>query len=211
MDMPSVLATLNDLPSTFKRNGPPYTQFVDSVASGLSLYTLGADATFTQVAAFDNAVDGWLDIWGLLFGVPRDQNQANATYQTYIKNLMNAWVGTIPAVQNWMDLFAPGGTVVENTGGGYVILFPGSTTTAQIQSFLRLFNHIRPNGVPFQIEQAGLGLYPGTEEFLGDGRVVGNYLTALSTAVNLLVSATTSNATPLLSDLLLSDPTLNPP
>jgi hypothetical protein len=207
--MPAVLATLNDLPNTFKRDGPPYTQFIDSLASSLALYTVGVDATFGQATAFENAVDGWLDIWGLLFGIPRDQNQANTTYQTHIKSIMNAWVGTVPAVQAWMDLFAPGGNVVENTSGGYVLLFSGSTTLVQIQSFLRLFNRIRPNGVPFQIEQAGLGLYLGTEEFLGDGRVVGNYLTALSTAVGALISATTSNAVPLLADLLLNDPTIN--
>ena len=210
MDMQSVLATLNDLPSTFKRNGPPYTQFVDSLASALALYTIGADATFSQATVFDNAVDGWLDIWGLLFGIPRDQNQANATFQLHIKSVMNAWVGTVPAVQAWMDLFAPGGNVVENQSGGYVLLFSGATPLTQIQSFLRLFNRIRPNGVPFQIEQSGLGLYLGTEEFLGDGRVVGNYLTALSSVVAALVPVSTANAVPLLADLLLSDPTINP-
>lgn len=209
MDFPAIEATLNDLPDTFKRTGAPYTQLIDSIASALALYTVSSDATFGQVTAFSSAVNGWLDIWGLLFGVPRDQNQADSVYQTYIQSVLNAWVGTVPAIQRWMNMFAPGGTVIENSPG-YILSFPGVTTLAQIQSFLRLFNRIRPNGVPFQIQQAGLGLYLGTEEFLGDGRVVGNYLTSLSSSVGLLLSASTPNAVPLLADVLVNDPTLNP-
>lgn len=210
MDFPSVMATLLDLPDTFRQQGPPYTQFIDSLAASLSLYTLGNDATFSQVTAFSNAIDGWLDIWGLLFGIPRDQNEANALYRLAIQSTVLAWVGTVPAIQAWMNLFAPGGFVVENTGGvGYVLLFSGGTTLVQIQAFLRLFNRIRPNGVPFQIQQAGLGLYLGTEEYLGDGRVVGNYLTSLNSSVAFSLSASTPNAAPLLSDFLLNAPILN--
>ncbi len=210
MDFPSVLAVLNDLPDTFRRQGPPYTQFIDSLGASLALYTLGADATFNQVSAFSQAIDGWIDIWGLLFGIPRDINEANATYITAIQNTVAAWVGTLPAVQAWMNIFAPGGTVLENIGAvGYVLSFPGTTTFAQIAAFLRLFNRIRPNGVPFQVTQAGLGLYIGTEEFLGDGRVVGNYLTSLSTSVGLILSPSTPNAVPLVASLILEAPILN--
>jgi len=210
MNFPAVLATLSDLPDTFKRQGPPYTQFIDSLADSLALYTLGADATFAQATSFVNAIDGWMDIWGLLFGIPRDINEANALYRTAIQSTVLAWVGTVPALQAWMNLFAPGGVVVENTGGvGYVLLFSGATTLAQIQSFLRLFNRIRPAGVPFQIQQAGLGLYLGTEEYLGDGRVVGNYLTSLASSVPFGLPPSTPNAVPLLADLLLVAPILN--
>lgn len=211
MDFPAVLSTLSDLPDTFKRQGAPYTQLIDSLASALSLYTLGSDATFDQVTDFANTLDDWIDIWGLLFGISRDQNEANSTYKTHIQSLLSAWVGTLPAVQAWMNLFAPGGTVVENASGGYVLSFSGATTLAQIQAFLRLFNRIRPDGVPFQVQQAGLGLYLGTEEYTGDGRVVGNYLTSLSSSVPLTLSASTPNAVPLLPDILVTDPTISPP
>ena len=210
MDLPAVAAVLNDIPDTFRRPGPPYSQVIDLLAVSLALYTVGADATFSQVAAFSNATDGWLDIWGLLFGVPRDQNEANALYASAIQSVVQAWVATVPAIQAWMDLFAPGGVVLENSGSvGYTLAFSGVTPIAQIQSFLRLFGRIRPNGVPFQITQAGLGLYLGTEEFLGDGRMVGNYLTSLSTPVSLFVSPFTPNTAPLLADLLLNAPILN--
>jgi hypothetical protein len=212
LDFPSVLATLNDLPSTFKREGPPYTQLIDSLASSLSLYTIGSDATFGQVTDFDAALDGWIDIWGLLFGTPRDQNQSNAAYKNAIQSILAAWVGTVPAIQAWMNLFAPGGTVVENSSGtGYTLQFSGGTTLAQIQAFLRLFNRIRPVGMTFQITQAGLGLYLGTEEFTADGRVVGNYLTSLSSPVGLILGSSTPNSVPLLATLIITDPTISPP
>jgi hypothetical protein len=212
MDFPAVLATLNALPDTFKRQGPPYTQLIDSLASSLSLYTLGADATMGQVANFNNAIDGWIDIWGLLFGIPRGQNQSNAAYKIAIQSILSAWVGTVPAIQAWMNLFVPGGTVTENSSGsGYTLQFSGTTTLAQIQAFLTLFNRIRPVGVSFQITQAGLGLYLGTEEFTGDGRVVGNYLTSLSTSVGLLLGPSTPNSVPLLATLIVTDPTISPP
>ncbi len=212
MDFPSVLATLDDLPDTFKRQGAPYTQLMDSLASSLALYTLGVDATMGQVASFSNAIDGWIDIWGLLFGIPRGQNQSNAAYKTAIQSILSAWVATVPAIQAWMNLFAPGGTVVENnSGSGYVLQFSGATTLAQIQAFLTLFNRIRPVGVTFSITQAGLGLYLGTEEFTGDGRVVGNYLTSLSTSVGLLLGPSTPNSVPLLATLIITDPTISPP
>ena len=211
IDFPAVIATLDDLPDTFKRVGPPYTQIIDSLASALSLYTLGSDATFGQVASFADTVDDWIDIWGLLFGIPRDQNEANAAYKAHIQKVMTAWVGTVPAIQAWMDLFAPGGTVLESQGGGYIMSFTGVTSLTQIAAFLRLFNRIRPNGVPFQVQQAGLGLYLNTEEFTADGRVVGNYLTSLSSAIALALGASTPNAVPLLATILIEDPTVNPP
>jgi len=211
VDIAAILATLNDLPSTFKRDGAPYTQFVDSLATALSLYTLGADTTFGQIANFEDALDDWIDIWGLLFGVSRGQNESNATYKANIENVLLAWMCTLPAVQVWMNLFAPGGIVEEkDPGPGYILRFSGAVTLARIQQFLLLFNRIRPNGVPFQIEQAGLGLYLGTEEFTGDGRVVGNYLSSLTTPVALVLPASTPNAVPLLDTRLLTDPTLNP-
>lgn len=209
MDLPAVLATLNDLPNTFKRPGVWYTQLMDVLAVSLAIYTNGEDATMAQVTAYDNVSGGWLDVWGLLFGIPRLAGEPDVVYQPRIKNTITAWVGTVPAVQFWLSLYIPGGTVQENPGGGYNISVPGSFTLAQIQAFLVSFNRIRPVGVPFTISQAGLGLYLGTEEFLGDGMVVGNYLTALSTPVGLVLSASTPNAVPLLPTLLLTDPTIN--
>ena len=132
MDQPAVLAQLNDLPATFRPNGNPYGQLVGSVAGALSLFTTGADATMAQVLSFGGAVDGWVDVWGLLFGIPRDANEGNIPYALRVAETVTAWVGTVPAIQAWLNLFAPGGTVKENAAGlGYVVTLPTGTTAAQ--------------------------------------------------------------------------------
>lgn len=98
MNFQAVLAQLNDLPATFRPNGNPYAQFINALASAQSLFTVGADATMAQAASFNGAIDGWIDVWGLLFGVPRNQTEGNIPYATRIAETVLAWVGTLPAI-----------------------------------------------------------------------------------------------------------------
>ena len=211
MDFFTVLARLNDLPNTFTRNGPPYTQLIESIAVELATFTNAADATMSQVQIDDVALDGWLDVWGLLWGVPRLQNEANSTYNTRIDRTILAWIGTLPALQQWMNFYAPGGTVTENPSGlGYTLQFPATMTLFAIQAFLSALNRIRPAGVPFTIFQAGIGIYLGTETFLNIGAPKGAYLTAGTVPVPLNIGDSTPNSFPLLPSLLMQDPVLNP-
>ena len=123
---------------------------------------------------------------------------------------MLAWVGTVPAIQVWLNLFAPGGSVVENTSGvGYVLTLPAGMSVTQVTNFLLSFNRIRPDGVPFTLQQISGGLFAGTDEFLGDGRMSGNYLGA-GVAPLLSIGATTLSSDPILPGLLFIDPTINP-
>lgn len=211
MDFPTVLARLNDLPNTFKRNGPPYTLLMDSIAWQLTMFTLAADATSQQVIAFGAALDGWLDVWGLLWGAPRQQNEANANYALRISRTVLAWVGTLPAIQIWLNFYAPGGTVAENPSGfGYAIIFPSSMTLATINMFLASFNKIRPAGVPFAAFQALGGITLGTDIFLDTGAPKGAYLSSVLNQIPLPLSSSTPNTVPILPTLYFSDPTLNP-
>lgn len=211
MDFATVLARLNDLPNTFTRDGPPYTQLIESLATELTSFTIAADATTSQVLNDNMALDGWLDVWGLLWGVPRIQNEANSTFNTRIARTVLAWVGTLPALQQWMNFYAPGGVVLENPSGlGYTLQFPATMTLFAIQAFLSALDRIRPAGVPFTIFQVGIGLYLGTESFLNTGAPKGAYLTAGSIPVPLNIGASTPNSVPMLPTLLFSDPTINP-
>lgn len=210
MDFSTVLARLNDLPNTFKRDGAPYTQNIDAIALGLATFTQAADATSQQTQNFMNAVDAWLDVWGLLWGVPRIANEANSVFSVRIARTILAWVGTVPAIQRWLNFYAPGGTITENSSGlGYLITLSGSMTTAQATQFLISLNRIRPAGVPFVVNLTGGGLFLGTTEFLGDGNIAGSYLAGGTTSFP-LPGASQGNATPLLPTLLFDDPTLNP-
>jgi hypothetical protein len=211
MDYPTVTARLNDLPSPFKRNGPPYTWLIDSIGWQLAMFTLAADATSQQVLAFGPALDGWLDVWGLLWGVPRQQQEANSSYSLRIARTVLAWVGTLPAIQAWVNFYAPGGSVTENLPNvGYVITFPSNMTTAQITAFLLSLNRIRPAGVPFIVVQATGGITLGTDIFLATGAPKGAYLSAAVTTLALPIGPATNNTSPLLPTCVFSDPTLNP-
>lgn len=211
MDFAALLAQLNDLPPAFRPAGNPYAQLVNAVANALALFTDGADATMAQALSFSGAIDGWIDVWGLLFGVPRNQNEGNLPYAARIAETVLAWVGTLPALQARIVLFAPGGSVAENPSGlGYAITLPSYMSLTQAGAFIASLGRIRPAGVPFTVQQAGTGLYLNAEGFLGDGTVLGTYLTGGNTPLSLGLNATTPSAQPLIPDLFLVDPSINP-
>jgi hypothetical protein len=212
MNFAAVLAQLSDLPATFMPSGNPYGQFVNALAAAETLYTAGADATVQQVIAFQNAIDGWIDLWGLMFEVPRNQSEGNIPYSLRIAETVLAWVGTLPAIQIWLNLFAPGGSVTENaSGSGYVITLPSFLTQAQITAFVASLGRIRPVGVPFTVLSSRSGVYLGSEAFLGDGVDYGSYLTGGISPLSLGLGATTCSAQPLVPDLYLVDPNLAQP
>jgi hypothetical protein len=213
MNFAAVLAQLNDLPSAFTRPGPPYTWLAASLAVSDALSTETCDDTVAQTLTFANAQDGWIDVWGLLFNMPRNQNEANSLYAARIQETVLAWVGTLPALQAWIALFAPGGSIAENISGlGYVITLPAAMSQTQVQNFLQSLNRIRPAGVPFSVNVAAGGLFAGTANFTGGGGggVMGDYLSAATSSLALGISPTTQNSVPLLPTTLLVDPTINP-
>ena len=211
MDLPAIIAQINDLPSTFRPAGNPYAQLIASKAAALALFTDGADATMAQVQGFGSAVDGWIDVYGLLFGVPRNDGEGNIPYAARIVETVLAWVATGPAIRRWLDLFAPGGTTAENPSGlGYSITLPAYMTPAQVAAFLVSLGRIRPDGVPFTVTQSGLGLYLDAEAFLGKGTDIGSYLPRGTGPAALGLNATTCSAQPILPTLLMTDPSLNP-
>lgn len=210
MDFADVQAQLNDLPTTFKRQGAPYGQLMDALSGGLSTFAIGVDGMMQQTAAFQQAQGGWLDVWGLLFLVPRDQGEGDAPYSLRITETVLAWVATIPAIQAWLNLFAAGGTVGESLPQvGYKVTLPATMSMQDIAEFLENFNRIRPAGVPFGIQQSTGGLYLGTEAFMSLGRVQGSYLVEPTGSQLLAIAAVTNNARPLIPDLFLTDPAIN--
>lgn len=210
MNFAAIAGVLNDLPGPFKRPGAPYTQLIDAGTGALLPFAAGADGMVAQGQSLSNAQDGWLDVWGLIAGVPRNPAEANAPYRARIAETLLAWVGTPAAVQTWLNLFAPGGTMTENDPGpGYTITLPSGMPAAQISAFVVTLARIRPAGVPFVVNGTVNGLFLGTVNFLGEGRVQGAYLSNGGGALPLGLSAMTNSAAPLLPTLYLSDPSLN--
>ena len=210
MNFADVQAQLNDLPDTFRRQGAPYTQLMDALSGGLTSFVTGTDGVISQIAAFQQAQGGWLDLWGLLFLVPRNRNEGDDPYRIRIAETVLAWVGTLPALQAWVALFAPGGTVVENPSGfGYTLTLPPTLALSGVVEFLQNLGRIRPAGVPFVLQQASGGLYLGTEAFIAMGMMQGSYLVEPTSAQALAIAATTNNARVLIPTTLMTDPAVN--
>ena len=212
MDFALVEQQLNDLPATFKRDGAPYTQVVDSLAALLDRYTNASDGSINQVADFSGAQFGWLDIWGLLFGLPRQANEADQLYGPRIQYEVMAGNGTPVGMAYWIRaVWRVSATIVEALPAlGYSITFPASVTDTQIAEILASLSRVRPAGVPItSVSRLGTGLYVTTINFLGASRVTGAYITGGTTGLGFILYPATNNAEPILPDILLTDPVLN--
>lgn len=205
-----VLRQLNDLPTTFKRPNTPYLQLVDSFNGGLSNFTGALDAVLAQT--FEDAQYGWLDVWGAIFSIQRQNGEADGRYRARITYTLLAWVGTVPSIERWaVETLGASIAVTENLPGvGYEITFPGGLTSAQITAFLVSLARIRPAGVPFTYIQQQIGLYLDTIDYMGLSAVVGEYLTDDGVPAAPPIPALTNSTKPLLPEYYFTDPTLNP-
>lgn len=211
MKLNQIIPQLNDLPTTFRRFDTTYPQLIDSVAVGFATYTDGADEISVESNSFASARYGWLDVWGLLFNIPRNSNEADYNYRNRIHATLLAWVGTLPAIVNWGQLILNQSiTVTENDGLGYVISVSSTLSPMQLAAFVQSLARIRPAGVPFQLVSQTSSLYLDTINFLDSAAVVGAYLIDDLTSSSLSAGASTNNALPMLPSFYLDDPTLNP-
>ena len=212
MDFPTVQAQLTDLPSTFKRPGTPFTEWMDSLSAGLARGTTSVDGLLAAAQNFANAQFGWIDVWGLLVGIPRMSNEPNVKYSARIAYSLIAGAGTPVGIALWiLFIFGISVTVTDSKSAvGYAIAFPAGVTQAQIAAILNSLGKIRPAGVPFTVGQASAGTFLDTINFLDSPRSEGAFLSGSTAGVALPIPGTTNNIPQLLPGLLLSDPTLNP-
>jgi hypothetical protein len=210
MDFPTVQAQLNDLPPTFKRLGAPYTQWIDSLTSGLFLFTQAVDAILAQLS-FGNSQYGWVDVWGTIVDVPRRAQEADQVYKARIQNTILSRRGTPLAIIQWLSLIELViATISENFPAvGYSLTFPPSLTPAQVQAIVNNLAAVRPAGVPFQVFGRVGGIYLNTVNYLGGTHTTGNYIAGNGAPLAVSIEASTNNSTSILPTLLLTDPTIN--
>jgi hypothetical protein len=214
MNFAQVQAVLTALPKTFLRPQIPFTQWLDANTAGLVRYTGASDQISQQVAAFQNARFGWLDIWGLLFNVPRFNNESDGAYLTRIAYIVLAGGGTPVGIAAWVKaVWQVDVTVQESLPAvGYSLTFITALTDAQILALLVSLARVRPAGVPITaVYKAGSGLYLNTINFFdASPSVTGAYLTSGESESLTSLPAATNSTSPSLPDLFLTDPTLNP-
>lgn len=211
MNLAAVVAQLGDLPATFLREGTPFSQLAATEAQAFTDFTSAADAIVGSVSSFQSAQWGWLDVWGLLLGVPRNKDEGDPTYANRITGTIMAWVGTVPAIEQWgLLILGSRVTVTENLPSiGYIITLPNGVSAVQIAIFAASLNRVRPAGVPFTFNQLVGGLFLDTINFLGTWEMIGSYLDDGTASVAFTIPSSTLNAVPLLPDIYLTDPTLN--
>jgi len=210
-----VLTQLNSLPGTFLRPGPQFAEIQDAKAAGLFHFTNASDGLVNQIQSFTNATGVWLDAWGKLFGVPRDNGEIDSAYVNRVKAILTAGCGTPVAitlfVQLSLNILA---TVSEDfTDCAWFLVLNTPLSPAAFQQLIVNLKYVRPAGVPclrLQENSQG-GLFAGTVDYFNAPRVTGAYLKTPSQAFSVAtISAYTNNSVPLLPTTFLTDPTLNP-
>jgi hypothetical protein len=211
MKFTDVKARLDDLPRSYTRLGPNYQAFDRSQSAALFRYA-GASAGISNMLIFKQAVGPWLDVWGQLFGIERNTNEADDTYQNRIMMTLLAGRSTPVAIAIFLQTLGITATLEEDfVNCSFNLQFTIPLTPAGFQSLAQNLASVRPAGVPFlPFEVLQGGLYAGTINFLNAPKVTGAYLGTPLSSFTPMIAQSTNNSLPLLPTLWLSDPTLNP-
>lgn len=211
MNFAQIQKLVNDLPTTFKRVGDPYTQWIDALCAGLLSFTQSYDSLLDQLD-FDNAAYGWLDVWGSLAGIPRRPNESDSLYHPRIRNMILAWRTTPVAIITWLAKIEQIDALLSEDlpDAGYQIQLPATLTDQQIQNILDTLAYVRPAGVPFRLLSVAGGTYVSTVNYLNAPRTTGAYLAGNAIPAGVIFRASTNNFSAILPDLLFTDPLLNP-
>jgi len=209
MQYSTISIRLGDLPPAFQRPDPTYAAWQTAQATSLFNYCSAVDSISLMVT-FSAAQGGWLDVWGQLFGIPRNSNESDSAYQPRISAWLQAAVGSPYAISSFgSDYFGFPAIVKENLTYGYSITIPSHVTKAQIASFVTALERIRPAGVPITLYQSNQGSYLSTFVYVGGTNTAGPYLGGGTNYVPWPAAANTNNSQPLLPTILITDPVLN--
>lgn len=210
MDFSTIQSRLGQLPSTFLRSGNVFGAWQAAQAFQLSEYCSTADSLSNQMN-FSTAWFNFLDIWGELFGIPRQPSEANLAYQNRITYILQSPVGTLYSVKAFSQFyFSTPITVTENANGlGYNIYLPSSLTSSVINQYLIALEKIRPAGVPFSLYTVLEVLYLNTYLYVGAAYVNGPYLGGGNQQISNAIPEPINSSQPILPFLLLTDPLLN--
>lgn len=203
-----VVDQLNQLPRTFWKPGQTYQNLIASIASGLDSFTGPANALVSQ-ATLTTARYKWLDLWGLLFSVPRLPSETDTQYLNHILSILNEGNTTPVRIESYIEnIYNLTVTLTENFPNvGYTLTFEGSS--ADLNQLAADLGRIRPAGVPFFPLYVLQGaFYANTINFLNGWRVPGSYVINSSVPIFPTISASTTNALNTIPTQYLTDPIL---
>lgn len=207
-----VLGQINDLPDTFTRPGSVFQMIQAAKAAALFHYTDSSSALMAQTG-FSTAQGVWVDVWGKLFGIPRNSAESDEAYVNRIRTTLSSGRATPVAIALFLLLiFNLQATITEDlvhVAWSFVLSAPLPQNA--LFALLQNLAYVRPCGVPMTFGTGGKGgLFLGTVNYLGAPKTTGAYLETPSAQNSGPVPAYTNNSVPLLPTTFLSDPTLNP-
>ena len=179
--------------------------------AALTRYTGGTDGLMAQLD-FSQAVGPWLDVWGRLFVVPRNQDESDNDYYNRIVMTLVAGRVTPVAILIYLRTLGITANLVENfVNPSFSLEFTTPLTVAGFDALAQNLAAVRPAGVPFlPFEVLQGGLYVGTVNFVDAPKVTGGYLDSPVKTFTPSIAQSTNNSEPLLPTTYLTDPTLNP-
>ena len=207
-----ILAQLNALPNTYVRPGSSFAALQSSRAASLFRYANAVDGLIDQLQ-FSNASGVWLDVWGKLFGIPRNLQESDGNYAARISATLVAGRATPVAMILYLKIaLGLTATITEDfVKTAWQLHFNTPLSSTQFNQLMSNLAYVRPAGVP-SLAAFGSpgGTFAGTVNYLRAPRITGAYLESGGTGLSLDVASTTNNSKPLLPTTYLSDPSLNP-
>ncbi len=199
---------LTDLPNTFRRYGSLFNAIILGFAIACARNNIAIDSIYQNIYT-NNARWGWLDVFGQLYGILRNQYETDPQYRVRLIGTLTAPHGTPFAISQFLNLALGLNTnITENfVSPSFSINFSSPVTTSTLQNVVNSINWVRPAGIPFQplYTQTG-GLFLETINYLGITKVTGSYLSAPHTTVNVAVSPSTPNPVCILPTTYFTDP-----
>lgn len=209
MNFLTVLSRLTSLPGTFLRSDSTFESWEDAQTFQLSEFCTTVDA-LVPMAVFQTSAWGWVDVWGELFGIPRNPNEANQTYFARIQFTLQFPVGSAYAISTYSTAYwGQPVSVVESSGVGYSIQLPSGINPAGIPQYIIDLERIRPAGVPFTLNQLSEYTFLNTGKYLSGTRDAGAYLGGGLQSLGFTIPEPIINSQPILPTLLVTDPLLN--
>lgn len=208
MDWNAVKARFDDLPTAYSRPGNTFQWIKNAVIASITLGTQSTDGITNQLN-FQNAQGGWLNVWGQLFNLVRNNDESDVSYKARIQFTLKLGRTTPAAIQSYVtNALRVNATVSEDLADAiWKLTFSSNLTTAQYLSTAKDLAVVRPAGVPFlpmYVPQGGS--YLGTINYIGAPAVTGAYLINATTKVSPNIGGTTNPAQPSLPTTFLSNP-----
>lgn len=212
MNFQQTYQILSDLPQPFTRFGSIFNAILLGFTIACARNNISIDA-INQNIYTNNARWGWLDAFGQMYGVLRNQYETDPQYRTRLIGTLTAPHGTPLSISQFIKLALRISTyITENfSTPSFTVNFNTPVNSNTLQNIANTILWVRPAGVPFlPLFSSSGGLFLFTLNYLNGTKVTGSYLSNPHISGNVTISAGTPNPICTLPTTYFTDPFINP-